>query len=138
VQNLDYAQTFLEIANVDAPKNMQGRSLVPLLKSETPEDWRESVYYHYFEYPGPHMVPKHCGVRTKNLKLIHFYEFDEWEFYDLNSDPDESNNLYNDPKYADQIAAMKIELDRLKQNYDDDSDFSEKPEAWQKEKRTAR
>jgi arylsulfatase A-like enzyme len=135
VQNLDYAQTFLEIANVEAPASMQGRSLVPLLKNETPEDWRTSVYYHYLEYPGAHMVPKHCGVRTQNHKLIYIYQFDEWEFYDLNSDPDEGNNLYNDAKYVDQIAEMKIELARLQEQYEDESDLSEMPEPWQKEQR---
>ena len=136
VQNLDYAQTFLEIANTDAPDRMQGRSLVPLLKGETPDDWRQSVYYHYHEYPGAHAVPKHCGVRTKDLKLMHFYEFGEWEFYDLNSDPDEQNNVYNKAERAEQIAAMKSELTRMQELYNDDSDFSEKPEAWQKEKRS--
>ena len=135
VQNLDYAQTFLEIANSEVPETMQGRSLVSLLKGETPEGWRDSVYYHYHEYPGAHSVPKHCGVRTKDSKLIQFYEFGEWEFYDLNSDPDEQNNIYTDPKYADRIAAMKVELNRLRNHYEDDSDFSEKPESWQKEKR---
>jgi arylsulfatase A-like enzyme len=135
VQNLDYAQTFLQIANVDAPESMQGQSLVPLLKGETPDDWRTSVYYHYFEYPGAHMVPRHCGVRTNDLKLIQFYQFEEWELYDLNSDPDEQNNLYNDPKYADRIAEMKIELARLQQQYEDESDFGAMPDAWQKEQR---
>ena len=133
VQNLDYAQTFLEIANTEAPETMQGQSLVPLLKGETPEDWRESLYYHYFEYPAAHAVPQQRGVRTKDLKLIHFYQFDEWEFYDLNSDPDERMNVYGKPEYADRIAAMKEELERLKNQYEDDSDLSEVPQKWQKE-----
>lgn len=135
VQNLDYAQTFLEIADAEAPDTMQGSSLVPLLRGETPEDWRQSVYYHYFEYPGAHMVPQHCGVRTKDLKLMHFYQFGEWEFYDLNSDPDERTNLYKNPKYSAQVASMKAELDRIKDQYTDDSDFSEKPEPWQQKYR---
>ena len=135
VQNLDYAQTFLEIANAEAPDSMQGSSLVPLLRGKTPEDWRQSVYYHYFEYPGAHMVPRHCGVRTKDMKLMHFYQFGEWEFYDLNSDPDERSNLYKNPKYSAQVASMKAELDRIKDLYTDDSDFSEKPEPWQQKYR---
>ncbi len=136
VQNLDYAETFLEIAGAEIPDSMQGRSLVPLLKGETPSDWRQSIYYHYFEYPGPHMVPRHCGVRTKDKKLMHFYEFDEWEFYDLNSDPDERNNSYGDATRSQEISVMKAELERLKEVYEDDSDFSEKPEEWQSERRS--
>ena len=69
VQNLDYAPTFLEIAGAKPPTNMQGRSLVPLLKGDVPDDWRSSIYYHYYEYPGAHMVPRHCGVRTKDERL---------------------------------------------------------------------
>ena len=132
VQNLDYAQTFLEIAKSEAPETMQGQSLVPLLKGETPDNWRKSLYYHYFEYPAAHAVPQQCGVRTKDLKLIQFYQFGEWEFYDLNSDPDERTNVYGKPEYADRIAAMKVELDRLKKQYQDDSDFGEKTQQWQK------
>ncbi|HSG70714.1 MAG TPA: sulfatase, partial [Planctomycetaceae bacterium] len=88
VQNLDYAETFLDIAGALIPGDMQGKSLVPLLKGETPADWRKSIYYHYYEYPSVHMVPCHYGIRTETHKLIHFYEFgDEWELYDLERDP---------------------------------------------------
>lgn len=119
VQNLDYAETFLEIAGVEVPEAMQGRSLVPLLKGQVPDDWRQSVYYRYFEHPGPHMVPKHFGVRTKDLKLMHFHELDEWEFYDLNSDPDERTNQYANPKFAEQRTAMLAELIELQRQYGD-------------------
>ena len=71
---------------------MQGRSLVPLLKGQTPDDWRKSIYYHYYEYPSVHMVPRHNGVRGERYKLMHLYQFDEWEFYDLQEDPDELQN----------------------------------------------
>jgi arylsulfatase A-like enzyme len=136
VQNVDYAQTFLEIGGAKAPENMQGRSLLPLLRGDTPEDWRQAVYYHYYQYPGTHQVPRHCGVRTKDMKLMNFYEFGEWEFYDLNSDPDERTNVYDKPERAQQVIAMKAELERMKVLYDDNSDFSEKPEAWQKKQRS--
>ncbi|QEG23624.1 sulfatase family protein [Mariniblastus fucicola] len=138
VQNLDYAQTFLEAAGVDAPDTMQGESLIPVLNGETPADWRTSLYYHYYEYPGAHMVPKHCGVRTKDLKLIQFYQFGEWELYDLNSDPNEQTNLYGKPEYADRVAAMKLELERLQDQYEDDTDLSQMPEQWQKQRRQAK
>ncbi len=119
VQNLDFAQTFLDMAGVPAPKDMQGASLVPLMKGETPADWRTSVYYRYFEYPGAHMVQQHYGVRNKDYKLIYFYDLDEWEFYDLNKDPDELTNTYDDPANADIISAMKTELQRLRKLYGD-------------------
>lgn len=135
VQNLDYAQTFLEMAGADQPDDMQGHSLVPLLRGEQPEKWRDSIYYHYYEYPSVHMVPRHNGVRGTRYKLIHFYEFDEWEFYDLERDPDELQNLYEDPAYADEIAASKIELERLRVGYGDESVAGEKPMEWQQKVR---
>ena len=131
VQNLDYAETFLEMAGTDVPADMQGKSLVPLLKGEKPSDWRKSLYYHYYEYPSVHMVPRHYGVRGEKYKLMHFYQFDEWEFYDLENDPDELVNQYENPAFAKQIAEAKTELDRLRKHYEDDSDVSVKPKQWQ-------
>jgi len=135
VQNLDYAETFLEIADSDVPNDMQGASLVPLLKGESPSDWRKSIYYHYYEYPSVHMVPRHYGVRSHQYKLMRFYQFDEWEFYDLEKDPDELSNEYNNPAYATQIAEMKTELTRLRKHYDDDSDVTVQSKQWQKNMR---
>ena len=114
---------------------MQGRSLVPLLKGVVPADWRKGIYYHYFEYPSVHMVPRHYGIRTQDSKLIRFYQFDEWEFYNLNRDPDERNNVYNDPQYASTIRTLKKELEALRQLYKDDTEVSVMPEAWQKKYR---
>ncbi|HCR28719.1 MAG TPA: sulfatase [Opitutae bacterium] len=131
VQNLDYAETFLDIAGAPIPSDMQGVSLVPLLKGENPSDWRKSIYYHYYEYPSVHMVPRHNGIRTNRYKLMHFYQFDEWEFYDLRSDPDEYNNLYGNPEYKNLVNRMKRELKGLVEKYDDDSDMSVKPKSWQ-------
>ena len=135
VQNLDYASTFLEIAGAPIPDDMQGLSLVPLLKGENPSDWRKSIYYHYYEYPSVHMVPRHNGIRTNRYKLMHLYQFDEWEFYDLRSDPDEYNNLYGNPEYKNRVNRMKRELKGLVDKYDDDSDMSVKPKSWQDEVR---
>ena len=135
VQNLDYAETFLDIAGAPIPSDMQGVSLVPLLKGENPSDWRKSIYYHYYEYPSVHMVPRHNGIRTNRYKLMHFYQFDEWEFYDLRSDPDEYNNLYGNPEYKNLVNRMKRELKGLVEKYDDDSDMSVKPKSWQDEVR---
>ena len=131
VQNLDYAQTFLDIAGAVQPEDMQGASVVPLLKGESPDDWRKSIYYHYYEYPSVHMVPRHNGIRTMRYKLMHFYEFDEWEFYDLKADPDEYHNLYNNAEYSGLIKRMKNQLKQLEKHYEDDSDMAVKPKAWQ-------
>ena len=135
IQNLDYAETFLDIAGLDIPNDMQGKSLVPLLKGQRPEDWRKSIYYHYYEYPSVHMVPRHYGIRTETEKLIHFYQFDEWEYYNLNDDPDELLNQYNNPKNQTRIAELKEQLKDLQDHYEDDSDMAVKPKEWQRSMR---
>jgi arylsulfatase A-like enzyme len=118
VQNLDFAQTFLELAGVEAPAAMQGRSLVPLLEGERPDDWRQAIYYQYFEYPGAHMVRRHYGVRTARHKLIHYYEIDEWELFDLETDPQELNSVFDDPGYAETRAELLATLAELRRLYD--------------------
>ena len=122
VQNIDFAETFLDLAGAPIPDDMQGESLVPLLKGKTPKDWRDSLYYHYYEYPGAHSVRRHEGAFNGRYKLIRFYGTDvpsgeEWEFYDLKSDPTEMNNLYSNPEYAGRIAELKKELKALKKQY---------------------
>ena len=116
VQNIDLAPTFLDIAGVEIPQEMQGRSFAPLLRGETPSDWRESIYYHYYEHGG-HNVPRHDGVRDDRYKLIHFYTDDAWEFYDLQEDPHEINNVYDEPVHEEVIAELKNELERLRRHY---------------------
>ena len=124
VQNLDYAETFLDAAGAKIPDDMQGRSLVPLLKGNTPTDWRKSIYYHYYEFPSVHMVARHNGIRTQRYKLMHFYHFDEWEFYDLEKDPDELHNEYNNLDYANVIKQVRQQFADLRKHYKDDSDTS--------------
>ncbi len=121
--NLDFAETFLDIAGVAVPSDMQGESLVPLLKGKTPETWRKSMLYHYYEYPGPHSVRRHYGVRTERYKLIHYYEpeVNEWELFDLEKDPKELHSLYSDPEYAEIVTELKRELKRLREKYRDDT-----------------
>jgi len=120
VMNLDFAETFLDYAGVHVPDDMQGCSLRPLLQGRTPEDWRSSMYYHYYEYPAVHSVKRHYGVRTRRYKLIHFYnDIDEWELYDLKNDPEELHNIYNDPQQADVVKELKAELARLRTQYKD-------------------
>lgn len=122
VLNLDFAPTFLDFAGSVKPEDMQGRSIRPLVRGKTPGYWRASMYYHYYEYPGAHMVKRHYGVRTKRYKLIHFYhDIDAWELYDLEKDPHELNNVYGDPKYAGIVKELKAELQRLRKHYGDTS-----------------
>lgn len=124
VSNLDFAETFLELAGVPVPSDMQGRSLVPLLKGEPPADWRKSFYYHYYEYPQPHRVPPHYGVRTETQKLIYYPVKDEWELFDLAKDPHEMRSVYGDPAYADVVKELKAELTRLREHYGDKTTVS--------------
>lgn len=120
VQNIDYAPTFLELAGATVPEDMQGRSLLPLLRGEHPADWRRSLYYHFYEYPAEHAVKRHYGVRDARWKLIHFYnDIDWWELYDLETDPHELNNLCGKPEYAERRQAMTDELIRLQRQYGD-------------------
>ena len=126
VQNLDFAQTLLDIAGVESPSDMQGRSLLPLLRGEQPDDWRKSIYYHYYEYPGPHAVQRHYGVRTDRHKLIYYYAIDEWELFDLEQDPDELRSVYDDPQYREVVKQLKAELGRLREQYAV-ADFKEPP-----------
>jgi arylsulfatase A-like enzyme len=117
VSNLDLAETFLDAAGVSVPGDMQGESLRPLLEGKAPSDWRLSFYYHYYEYPGWHDVARHYGVRTETHKLIHFYTLGEWELYDLESDPDELRNAYDDPANGGLVKDLKAELERLRERY---------------------
>ncbi len=120
VQNIDYAPTFLDLAGVEIPADMQGESLLPLLRKEDNPKWRDAIYYHYYEYPNEHAVVRHYGVRTDRYKLIHFYnDIDVWELYDLENDPDEMNNIYNVPENTDLIIELKEQLASLQEQYQD-------------------
>ena len=139
VQNIDYAPTFLDMAGIPVPDDIQGMSLVPLLKGPTSSSegrrkgaWRSAIYYHFYEYPAEHMVRRHYGIRTERYKLIHFYPhapadkdktrrpyIDQWELYDLQTDPSEMHNLYGNPKYRKVQKQMHRRLRQLQREYDD-------------------
>lgn len=120
VQNIDHAATFLDLANIDIPSDIQGESYLPLLKGEKPTNWRKSLYYHFYEYPAEHSVKRHYGIRTERYKLIHFYnDIDKWELYDLKNDPKEMNNIYNQKGMEDTIIFLKKELLKLQELYKD-------------------
>ena len=120
VQNIDYAPTFLELAGVEVPADIQGVSLMPLLRGEHPSDWRDAIYYHFHEYPAEHSVKRHYGVRTDRYKLIHYYnDIDKWELFDLQNDPNELDNLFGKPGYEQITKEMMSRLKALQEQYDD-------------------
>lgn len=122
--NIDFAPTFLDIARLKMPRDIQGQSLVPLLKGKRPRDWRKSMYYRYYHDPGHHNVRAHYGVRTDTHKLIYFWTKNQWECYDLAKDPNEMHNVYSDPRYSKVVASLKQELSRLKKRFEDNDRFA--------------
>ncbi len=127
VQNLDFAQTLLDAAGLEIPGDMQGTSLMPLLEGNE-EAWnRDAVYYHYYEYPGFHMVKRHYGMVTKEYKLVHFYDdIDTWELYDRKKDPLELHNEYDNPEYSGVVEELTANLQELRKNYKDSEELDQK------------
>ena len=117
VSNLDFAETFLDIAGAGIPREMQGRSFLPILKGRTPADWRKTFYYHYYEFPGAHSVARHYGVTDGHYKLINFYENKDWEMFDLTADPNELQSIYGRKEYFGIQSRLEKELVRLRQYY---------------------
>lgn len=118
IQNIDYAPTFLEVAGLKNPSEVQGKSLLPLFKNPKTDSWRQSIYYHYYEHGGEHQVPRHEGVRTARYKLINFYSNDGFNLFDLKGDPQEMKDVSQNPASAKALEFMKKELSRLRQVYD--------------------
>ena len=116
IQNIDYAPTFLEIAGLETPAEIQGNSLVPLFKGDA-KDWRKSLYYAYYEL-GEHAVPQHFGVRTQSHKLIYFPKSDEWNMFDLQKDPGEMTSVHADDEYQQMRKELAAEFTRLRELYD--------------------
>lgn len=125
IQNLDYAPTFLDYAGINIPEDMQGESFRDIVSGKKGE-WRDAIYYTYYEYPSIHMVKRHYGVRTDRYKLIHFYyDIDEWELYDLEKDPHELKNVYGDPEYAEIQGQLHERLKELREKYGDSDENDE-------------
>ena len=123
--NLDFPATMLDAAGAKVPADMQGRSFLPVLMGKPPANWRRSMYYRYY-HPGHHNVDAHYGVRTDRYKLIFFNKLNQWELYDLQKDPIEMKNVYNDPAYQKTVEQLKKELYRLKKEFKDDDQFADK------------
>ena len=119
IQNIDYAPTFLEVAEVKVPAEVQGKSMLPMLKTLNKDhsDFRDAVYYAYYE-TGEHYVPQQYGVRTQRYKLVYFHDSNEWNLYDLQEDPNEMQSFYNNPKYAEVQKKMHEEYERVREQYD--------------------
>ena len=117
VSNIDIAGTFLDMAGVDVPSDMQGRSLVPILRGKTPPGWRKTFLYQYFELANHHVYP-HYGVTNGRHKLIYYHTKNEWEYFDLEKDPGEMISQYYIPGNKATIRALKEELVRLRRQYD--------------------
>ena len=126
VQNIDYAPTFLDLAGAEIPADIQGRSVLPLLKGKHPKDWRKAVYYHFYEFPAEHAVKRHYGIRTADgWKLVHFYrDIDSWELFNLNEDPNELHNLYGQAGTEKITRRLMKELVELQKEYDDQTALS--------------
>ena len=138
IQNIDYAPTFVEIAGGTVPAGLHGRSFLPILRGETPADWRTSLFYRYYD-PG-HEVPQHLGVRTDRYTLAHYSVSGEWDLFDREKDPQQLHSVYADPAYADTVRTLKAELARLRTLYGDNDpepyvNKAPKPEAKQPPKR---
>ena len=120
ITNIDFAPTLLELAGISTTQKMQGTSFVPVLEGNTPKDWQDAMYYHYYEFPFWHHVQPHYGIRTQKYTLAHFYyNIDVWELYDLEKDPGQVNNIYNDPNYAEVTAELKVKLKNLMIKFED-------------------
>jgi arylsulfatase A-like enzyme len=122
--NIDFAPTFLEVAGLPPSADMQGRSLLPVLRGRTPADWRSSMYYRYYHDPGDHNTRAHYGVRTRTHKLIYFWKKDQWELFDLVNDPYEIHNLYGQFGQEVLTETLKAELTRRKREARDDDQFA--------------
>jgi arylsulfatase A-like enzyme len=121
--NIDFAPTFLDVAGLNMPAQMQGRSLLPILQSRHPKGWRTAMYYRSY-YQGTHNTAPQYGIRTTTHKLIHFWKKDQWELYDLRRDPHEMHNLYGRSGTQKLTADLKKRLSRLKREVKDNDEFA--------------
>ena len=128
VTNIDFAPTFLDIANAPKPKQMQGESFLPNLEGKTPSNWRKDCYFRYYVEGGEHATSAWYGIRTETDKLMYYYKRDEWEYFDLVRDPEELSNEYANPRYAERVAALKKRLYELKASLGDTDQYKDAKE----------
>lgn len=120
VQNIDYGPTFLEVAGAEVPSEMQGRSMVDLMKNQgiPGATWRDAIYYAYYENAAVHNVPVHDGVRTERYKLMYFPRTREWNLFDLKTDPQEMQSVHDSEDYGAILAGMQRRYRDLRSYYD--------------------
>lgn len=128
VTNIDFAPTFLDIANAPKPAQMQGESFLPNLEGKTPSNWRKDCYFRYYVEGGEHATSAWYGIRTETDKLMYYYKRDEWEYFDLARDPEELSNEYANPRYAERVAALKKRLYELKASLGDTDQYKDAKE----------
>jgi arylsulfatase A-like enzyme len=135
VSNIDLAPTFLDLAGLPVPDSMQGRSIAPLLRGESPADWRKTFYYRYYHSPGHHNTAAHYGVRSATHKLIYYWDKKAYELFDLVKDPTEQHNLLfsqsdsETPEIQKVFSELKAEITRLQKEYKDDGQYAD-PKTW--------
>jgi arylsulfatase A-like enzyme len=123
--NVDFAPTFMDVAGLKVPTDMQGASLLPLFRGKKPSSWRTGFYYRYYHDPGDHNTRAHYGIRTDTHKLIHYWKKNQWELFDLTHDPDEMHNIYADPAQKRTVEELKKQLFRLKKELKEQDQFAE-------------
>ncbi|QTD37401.1 sulfatase [Polaribacter batillariae] len=126
ITNIDFAPTLLDLAGINTNEKMQGKSFKPMLLGNTPKNWEQAMYYHYYEFPYWHHVQPHYGIRTQKYTLAHFYyNIDVWELYDLEKDPQQMHNVISDPQYTNVVANLKIQLKDLMKKYENDKSLAD-------------
>ncbi|QOD61966.1 sulfatase [Polaribacter haliotis] len=126
ITNIDFAPTLLDLADINTEEQMQGNSFKPMLLGETPKNWEQEMYYHYYEFPYWHHVQPHYGIRTQKYTLAHFYyNIDVWELYDLEKDPKQMHNIILDPQYTNVVANLKIQLKGLMEKYENNKSLAD-------------
>ncbi len=125
VLNVDFAPTFLAAAGLPVPGDMQGQNALGVLAGNSPKGWRTDMYYRYYHYPADHRVQPHIGVRTLTHKLIHFNKIDQWELYDLTTDPREMRNLIHEPEQQAKAKELKERMLALKKELGDSDQFAD-------------
>jgi len=119
ITNIDFAPTLLDLADISTNVQIQGKSFEPILFGKTPENWKQEMYYHYYEFPYWHHIQPHYGIRTQKYTLAHFYyNVDIWEVYDLEKDPKQMNNIISDPQYTNVVSNLKNQLSDLMKKYE--------------------
>jgi arylsulfatase A-like enzyme len=134
ISNVDFATTFLDIAGVKSIEKVQGKSFKKILEGNTPSNWDQAMYYHYYEFPLWHHVQPHYGIRTQKYTLAHFYySIDVWELYDLEKDPKQVKNIINEPEYKEVIIKLKSKLRELMKKNGDDKTIAQFREITEKD-----